>query len=94
MENILKDVDLLSHHCLFQTATFTQVAQIEEAIQRLFRVEPSISDSELDTYAQSNIQSIAEGGHGMQNNNYGPQNANLGPGNQYNISGSGHHHFS
>lgn len=94
MRDILKDVDLLSQHRLFQTATFTQVAGIQDAIERLSQIEPSISDSELEVPTQSNIQNIATGGRGMQNNNYGDnQQANFGSGHQFNISGNGHHYY-
>ena len=94
MQDILKDVDLLSQHRLFQTATFTQMAGIQDSIERLFRIEPSISDAELEVPTRLNIQNIANGGHGMQNNDYGDnQQVNVGSGHLFNISGDGTHYY-
>lgn len=93
MQAILKDIDNLSKRPLFKVATFTQVSKLQDAIEKLSKVEPSVPDSELDELSKANIQNNTNGGTGVQNNVYGNiTGSHFGHGNQYNISGGTHSH--
>ncbi|RKK27470.1 hypothetical protein BFJ67_g16105 [Fusarium oxysporum f. sp. cepae] len=66
MRGILKDLDALATNQLFKAATQSQMAQLNEAIDRLSNVESSVPDSDFES--APNSQYIASGGKGYQSN--------------------------
>ncbi|KAG7404322.1 Ankyrin repeat domain-containing protein 50 [Fusarium oxysporum f. sp. rapae] len=66
MRGILKDLDALATNQLFRTATQSQMAQLQEAIDQLSNVESSVPD--LGFESGVNSQYIASGGTGNQSN--------------------------
>jgi hypothetical protein len=78
MQEILEDLANLGRYHVFGVATESQVARLQNDINDLSTIEPSIADSDLATA----IQNIANGGTGHQYNIHGGQ-LNTGTGRQY-----------
>lgn len=93
MQDILKGLKALAVNRMFETATQSHIAKLEEAINKLAQVESSVPDSALERAAAHMNQSIAEGGTGNQavNTGAGWMRANFG-GNNFD-SGGGAMHF-
>jgi N-terminal domain on NACHT_NTPase and P-loop NTPases len=80
MQGILKGLKAVAINQLFRTATQSQVAKLEEAIDKLSRVESSVPDSDFDSFGTHINQNVAEGGTGNQavNTGDGSMRANFG----------------
>lgn len=91
MKDVLEEFMTLSPYDAFGKAPERQLYKFQDAIKKLSEVKAS--DADLEGPARANIQNVANGGQGWQNNNYGAsQKASFG-GTQYNISGTGTHNF-
>lgn len=89
MQDILKGLKKLAINQLFKTATQSQIAGLEEAIQGLSKVEPSVPDSDFEDSGTLNVtQNVAQGGTGNQAVNREGKQENVF-GNQFNTSGGG-----
>ncbi|KLU83127.1 hypothetical protein MAPG_02192 [Magnaporthiopsis poae ATCC 64411] len=86
MNGILEDVKKLSLHEIFRLATREDVKHIQEALEELSKVEPSLDDSEFESrgsiYA---TQTVAQGAFGQQNNPSGGSNSFTSG--KYNVTG-------
>ncbi|KAL8364974.1 hypothetical protein RB595_003997 [Gaeumannomyces hyphopodioides] len=86
MNGILEDVKKLSLHEIFRLATQEDVKHIQEALEELSKVKPSLDDSEFESkgsiYAN---QTVAEGAFGQQNNPSGGSNSFISG--KYNVTG-------
>lgn len=78
MQGILEDLDALAVNRMFRTATQSQLAQLEAAIEEMSKVKSSVSDSELISPGTSNNQHIATGATGHQNNYNAARDINFG----------------
>jgi hypothetical protein len=87
MQDILKGLKELAINQLFKTATQSQIARLEETIQGLSKVEPSVPDSDFENSGTLNVtQNVAQGGTGNQAVNREGQQENVF-GNQFKLSG-------
>jgi len=87
MKDILKGLKDLAINQLFKTATQSQMARLEKAIQELSEVEPSVSDSDFEDSGALNVtQNVAQGGTGNQAVNRGEKQENVF-GNQFQSQG-------
>ncbi|KAE9379661.1 hypothetical protein N431DRAFT_160884 [Stipitochalara longipes BDJ] len=79
MQGILNGLRGLAVNQLFKLATKAQMGKLEEAIQKLSEVEPSIPDSDFEPNSTSFTQNVSEGGKGnMFNSVGGPQTNKFG----------------
>lgn len=72
MQDILKDLRMLAINQLFKTATQSQVAKLESAVQDLSNVDPSLPDADFETSVSNVTQHVAQGATGNQPVNVGP----------------------
>lgn len=87
MQDILKGLKMLSLNQLFKTATQSQIARLEEAIHGLYKVQPSLPDSDFDDSGMLNVtQNVAHEGTGNQAVNRGGTQQNVF-GNQFQSQG-------
>jgi len=77
MQDTLNALKVLAINQVFKTATHTQVARLEVAIEELAKVEPSVPDSDSDDGGTVNVtQNVASGGKGNQAFNKGGHQEN------------------
>lgn len=87
MKNILEGLKKLAMNQLFKTATQSQIAGLEKAIQALSEVEPSVPDSDFEGSGLLNVtQNVGEGATGNQAINRGGNQENVF-GNQFQSQG-------
>jgi len=88
MQDILKGLKALAANHIFKTATQSQMAKLEEAINKLSHVESSVPDSDFESFGTHVNQNIADGGTGNQavNTGAGSMKANFGG---YNFDSAG-----
>lgn len=77
MQDILKGLRALAVNQLFRTATQSQMAKLEEAIEKLSHVESSIPDSDFESSGTHNTQHVGPGGIGNQYNHSGLGHQNI-----------------
>ncbi|RSL59898.1 hypothetical protein CEP54_007009 [Fusarium duplospermum] len=88
MKDLMKGLENLAVNQLFKTATQSQLSRLEDSINEMSQVEPSVPDSEFDyTRTFGTVQHIAQGGHGYQAVNHGQGQLNAFGANQYNSQG-------
>ncbi|KUJ12153.1 WD domain-containing protein [Mollisia scopiformis] len=88
MKDILEAVKNLATYQVFKTATQQQVKKLEDAINELAKVEPSLPDSDFEAKSTTNVsQSVAEGGKGNQAVNSGPGQQDNNFGNKFESGG-------
>lgn len=78
MLGLLKDLDALFTKELLKAENYTQAGELRDAIDRVSKVESSVSDADFKTTGANFNQNIASGGTG----------------NQAYYSGRGHHVFT
>jgi hypothetical protein len=89
MQGILSGLKGLAVHHLFLGATKAQVDKLEDAIQRLSEVEPSLPDSDFESSGTTFTQAVGDGGKAnMFNAVGGPMTNKFG--NEFNAAGPMH----
>lgn len=71
MQDILKGLEALTMNQMFRTASQSQVDQLKEAIDKLFKVESSVPDSDFEGARTDFTQNNASGATGYQTLNSG-----------------------
>ncbi|KAF3902587.1 hypothetical protein ABW21_db0207830 [Orbilia brochopaga] len=89
MEDILKSIKMLALNQVFKLAMAQDLTDIDNSINKIASVEPSLPDSEFEGSGTINAQqTVASGAHGQQNNVQGGENTfNSG---MYIATGTGH----
>ncbi len=86
MQDILEGLKALAVNRLFRTATQSQMAKLEKAIDKLSHVESSVPDSAFESSGTNVTQNVAQGGAGNQAVSSRGQMENVF-GNQFNSGG-------
>ncbi|KAL7786376.1 putative ankyrin repeat-containing protein [Trichoderma ceciliae] len=87
MQGLLRALAALATNRLFKTATYGQMAKLEDAINQLSMVESSVPDSKFESSGANFTQNIASNGTGYQSHYSGQgQQINTGSGTMNNYS--------